>query len=460
MIKNICDSKRKSLWFVAVIYILALTAGYLIFKSLPDSMSLLLRTLIADSAVTLLIYISSLAVNNSSMYDPYWSIIPPLLFLLWYIEGPSSELLSIRFVALLSVCILWALRLTLNWAIDWPGLNHEDWRYRDFRVKFKKLFWPISFLAIHLFPTLTVFLASIPAYLVLTGSNRAFNIFDIIATLAGLTAIYFQLKSDGEMRKHRQSEERFKPMAKGLWSLSRHPNYFGEILFWVSIFLFVVAANPLHYWSALGAIGMVLLFSLYSIPAMEARQLSRRTGYREVQLTVSELIPMRVKIDPLPGKKLMDRRMDIFYVVIFILFACTSFVTDSLNGFQEILSPDSTSPVEQIIFQNYAIKADPNLIINPPVVRIGAFISAVIWGPLYIFFVICFIRGWNMIRNFGLIYGAALSSTMIVYMADGMFGVNASPSPIYFFAVNILYFLVPFSMIFRMWKPRPFGHSH
>jgi steroid 5-alpha reductase family enzyme len=460
MIKYIRDSKRKSLWFVAVIYFLALTAGYFIFKGLPDSMSLLLRTLIADSAVTLLIFISSLAINNSSMYDPYWSIIPPFLFLLWYIEGPSSELLSIRFIALLSVCILWSLRLTLNWAMDWPGLNHEDWRYKDFRVKFKKFFWPISFLAIHFFPTLTVFLASLPAYFVLTGANRALNIFDVIALAAGLTAIYFQFKSDGEMRRHRLSEERFKPMTKGLWGLSRHPNYFGEILFWISIFLFVVAADPLQYWSGLGAIGMVLLFALYSIPAMEARQLSRRTGYSAVQLTVSELIPMKVRIDPLPGKKLMDRRIDIFYVVIFILFACTSFVTDSLNGFQEILSPDSTSPVEHIIYQTYAIKADPNLIINPPVVRIRAFISAVVWGPLYIFFVICFIRGWNMIRNFGLIYGAALSSTMIIYMVDGMFGVNASPSPIFFFAVNVMYFIIPFSMIFRMWKPRPFGHSH
>lgn len=459
MLKYIRDSKRKSLWLVAVVYVLSLTAGFFIFKSLPDTMSLLLRTLIADSAITVLIFISSIILNNSSMYDAYWSVIPPFLFLLWYLEGPLNEFLSFRFIALLSVCILWSFRLTLNWAIDWPGLNHEDWRYKDFRVKFKKIFWPISFLAIHLFPTLTVFLASLPAYLVLTGTNRALNAFDIIALAAGLTAIYFQFKSDGEMRNHRQSEERFNPMTKGLWSLSRHPNYFGEILFWISIFLFVVAADPLQYWSALGAIGMILLFTLYSIPAMEARQLSRRKGYKAVQLSVSELIPMKGVIDPLPGKKLMDRRLDIFYVVIFILFACTSFVTDSLNGFQEILSPDSTSPVEQIIYQNYASKADPNLIINPPVVRIGAFISAVIWGPLYIFFVICFIRGWNVIRNFGLIYGAALSSTMIVYMADGMLGVNASASPLYFFFVNIMYFIIPFSMIFRMWKPRPFGHK-
>ncbi|MBF9015108.1 MULTISPECIES: DUF1295 domain-containing protein [unclassified Oceanispirochaeta] len=460
MLKYIRGSKRKSLWLVTVIYILALTAGYFIFRSLPESLSLLSRTLIADCAVTILIFISSLAVNNSSMYDPYWSVIPPFLFFLWYMEGPFRGILSSRYIALFTVCTLWALRLTLNWAIDWPGLNHEDWRYKDFRMKFKKLFWPISFLAIHLFPTLIVFLASIPAYLVLTGSNRALNVFDFIAMSAGLTAVYFQLKSDGEMRIHRRSEERFNPMTKGLWSLSRHPNYFGEILFWISIFLFVVAAAPLQYWSALGAVGMVLLFTLYSIPVMEARQLNRRSGYKAVQLSISELIPMKTKIDPLPGKKLMDRRKDIFYVVIFMLFTCTSFVTDSLNGFQQILSPDSSSPVEQIIYQTYAVKADPNLIINPPVVRIGAFISAVIWGPLYIFFVICFIRGWNLIRNFGLIYGGALSSTMIIYIADGLFGVNASPSPLFFFAVNIMYFLVPFSMIIRMWRPRPFGHNH
>lgn len=460
MLKYIRDSKRRSLWLVAAVYIATLAAGYLVFRILPPSMPLILKTLIADCVMTLVVFISSRVVNNSSMYDPYWSVIPPFLLFIWYIEGSAANDFSLRYAALFTVCILWALRLTLNWAVDWPGLNHEDWRYKDFRVKFKKLYWPVSFLGIHLFPTLTVFLASLPAYMVLTGDNRSLNPFDLLAFAAGMTAIYFQLKSDNEMRRHRKSDNRFNPLSRGLWSLSRHPNYFGEILFWISIFFFALAADPLQYWSGLGAVGMVLLFTLYSIPAMEARQLSRRTGYKTVQRSVSELIPMRRKIDPLPGKKLTDRPMDIIYVVIFLLFTVTSFVTDSLNGFQDILLPDSPSPVEQLIYHSYALKADPNLIINPPVVRIGAFISAVIWGPLYVFFVICFIRGWNVIRNFGLIYGAALSSTMIVYMADGMVGINASPSPFYFFAVNILYFLVPFSMIFRMWKPRPFGHSH
>lgn len=458
MLKFIRDSKRKSLCLVALVYIFALAIGYFTYTQLPHTMPLLLKTLVADIIVTSIIFISSLMFNNSSMYDPYWSLIPPLLFILWLFEWEYSGEFHYRFAAILIVCILWALRLTINWIIDWPGLNHEDWRYREFRIKFKRFYWPVSFLGIHLFPTLTVFVASLPAYLVLTGENRSFNAIDMIALMAGLTAVYFQFRSDGEMRKHRNSEDRFKPMTKGLWSLSRHPNYFGEILFWISIFLFSIGADPLHYWSGLGAVAMILLFTLYSIPAMENRQLNRRTGYKNVQLNISELIPMKTRIDPLAGSKLMDRRYDLVYVIIFLLFTCTSFVTDSLNGFQMILSPDATSPVEQVIYHSYAVTADPNLILNPPVVRIGAFISAVVWGPLYVFFVICFIRGWNIIRNFGLIYGAALSSTMIVYMADGMFGINGSSSPLYFFAVNILYFLVPLSMIFRMWKPRPFGH--
>lgn len=30
---------------------------------------------------------------------------------------------------------IWGLRLTLNWALSWEGLSHEDWRYVDIRSK-------------------------------------------------------------------------------------------------------------------------------------------------------------------------------------------------------------------------------------------------------------------------------------------------------------------------------------
>jgi len=441
------------------VYAVALIAAVVTFRMVPDHHSVLYRTLMADLAGMLIIFVFSYLWKNSSLYDPYWSVAPPIIFGYWLITGPDRAALPMRNILLFLITLVWGVRLTVNWALSWPGLMHEDWRYRTFRKKFRKFYWPVSFLAIHLFPTLMVFLTCIPVYLVLQKQGSGFGIFDILAPLCGITAVFFEWKGDLDLRKHRHSENRFQPIRSGLWKYSRHPNYFGEILFWFSLYLFALGSNIHNYWSALAPSALLCLFLLYSIPAMEKRLIFRRKSYREVQRNIPELFPLPRKIRHRQGKPLSDRKWDLVYVVVFFLFACTSFITDSLNGLNPALQPDSPSRVEQVIYSSYAALADPNLIANPPIVRISAGISAFIWGPLYIFFIICFIRGWNAIRNLGFLYGCALTSTMILYMADALFGANPSPMPLYFILMNLPYLLVPLSMIFRMWSPRPFGRK-
>jgi hypothetical protein len=156
---------------------------------------------------------------------------------------------------------------------------------------------------------------------------------------------------------------------------------------------------------------------------------------------------------------------------MFSLFSITSIVTDSVNGMKGgRLERDEGTATERYIYENYAAKADPLLIVNTPQVRWSAAISAFLWLPLYIFFVIGFIKGWNHIRVPGLIYGGALTHGMITYMAEGTTGYWATegwrlldgcvePNTTYYLACNIPYLLIPFLMIIRMWKANPFGQE-
>ena len=79
-------------------------------------------------------------------------------------------------------------------------------------------------------------------------------------------------------------------MDRGLWAWSRHPNYFGEFSFWVSLALFGVAVSPSDaWWLCLGALGMLGMFLGGSIPMMETRSLERRPEYQDVIDRVSEV---------------------------------------------------------------------------------------------------------------------------------------------------------------------------
>ena len=81
-------------------------------------------------------------------------------------------------------------------------------------------------------------------------------------------------------------------MDQGLWSWSRHPNYFGELSFWVSMALFGIAAAPAGWWWLwIGAAVMLAMFLGASIPLMEKRSLERRPQYADVIVRVSRLVP-------------------------------------------------------------------------------------------------------------------------------------------------------------------------
>ena len=70
--------KTKGLITVLTAYITAVILG-LISLHFSSNLSSMLQILIADIIATFVIYAFSVSYKNSSFYDPYWSVIPPLI---------------------------------------------------------------------------------------------------------------------------------------------------------------------------------------------------------------------------------------------------------------------------------------------------------------------------------------------------------------------------------------------
>ena len=140
-------------------------------------------------------------------------------------------------------------------------------------------------------PTSLVFLGCLSLYAVFSSSNPSFTYLDAIGLIICLMAIVMETVSDEQLKKFRKSRDKNQLMTSGLWSVSRHPNYFGEISFWWGLFFFALSAGLSNWWMIIGPILMTGLFVFLSIPMMEKRLIKKYPEYEEYRKRVSALIP-------------------------------------------------------------------------------------------------------------------------------------------------------------------------
>ncbi len=284
-------SKFTSLVIVAAAYLVAIAVGATWLWLGHDTGRLWLNALIADILATLVVFGFSRAYRNSSFYDAYWSVIPPLLLVYWWSQSaPGVD--QLRCWLVFAVVLLWAVRLTANWVYGFPGLHHEDWRYPMFRDRAGRWEFLADLVAIHLIPTVQVFLGMLPVYVAVTRPGPSVPWLMWLAFAVGLAAVALELVADIQLHRFAADCRPGEVMNRGLWSWSRHPNYFGECSFWFALALFGISAVPADaWWLILGTVAMLAMFLGASIPMMEQRSLQRRPGYQDVIDRVSRFVP-------------------------------------------------------------------------------------------------------------------------------------------------------------------------
>ena len=136
-------------------------------------------------------------------------------------------------------------------------------------------------------PTCLVFLGTVPVWFFLQA--KTFNlILPALGSLLILAGTLIEHFADNQMRHYKKNSNRGPYIDEGLWRYSRHPNYLGEILIWVGIF--IAALVNFHLFSFAGVILITLLFIFISIPMMERHVLEKRPEYAVYQKTVWPLI--------------------------------------------------------------------------------------------------------------------------------------------------------------------------
>ncbi len=174
----------------------------------------------------------------------------------------------------------------------WHGLGDEDWRYRDLREKWGRRFWLVDLGGIHLFQSVQVFLACLSLYPALSAGTRPLGALDLFALLVTSLGIWFEMTADRQLYEFVTTQKQpGQILSHGLWAYSRHPNYFGEMLFWWGLYFFGLAADPGYWWTLIGPLGITLMFRFVSIPMIDERSIARRPGYEEHAGRVNRCVP-------------------------------------------------------------------------------------------------------------------------------------------------------------------------
>jgi steroid 5-alpha reductase family enzyme len=195
------------------------------------------------SALAVFVYMTglfavALARKDNSFADVGWGLGFVIVALLTLILEPGATPRSVLVTGLVTV---WGARLALHIFIRNRGRG-EDFRYAKWRRDWGRGFIVRSYLQVFLLQGVFMVLIAFPVVLVNRSAGSSLTVWDGLGLAVWAVGFYFEAVADAQLlRFKRDPLNKGKIMTSGLWSLSRHPNYFGEATQWWGLFIIVLA---------------------------------------------------------------------------------------------------------------------------------------------------------------------------------------------------------------------------
>ena len=248
--------------------------------------------------VCLVFWLISLVQRSTWLIDPYWTLIPPLIAH-FYASHPGAVADALRSKLALVVVWTWAIRLTVNYfrRERWRFGAREDWRYADMRQR-QPHFWLSSLVSVYAVQQLMLVGLTLPLWAI-HADDRAFAWPDLALALLAILGVAIARAADLQLHAfvarnqelEASGEPRVEVLDTGIWAYSRHPNYFGEQLFWWALALWGAwLGEP---WVIAGAAFNSVILAVVTV--MTERRIlarpSRRAAYQDYQRRTSVWLP-------------------------------------------------------------------------------------------------------------------------------------------------------------------------
>ena len=236
------------------------------------------------------VWLLSLKLRDVSIVDSLWSVFFIVFTLLFAWRMRSDAVESFVLIALI---VAWGLRLSIYITVRNHGKG-EDRRYQAIRARNQPNF---GFKSLYLVFILQAVLAAVVVLPVVPILNemRVANLVTYAGFAIAAFGAAFETIADAQMARYKATRSaQDTVMDRGLWRYSRHPNYFGEAVFWWGIWL--ASASMCGTWTVFSPLLMTWLLTRVSgVPLLEADLRQRSAAYREYLTKTPRFVPGRPK---------------------------------------------------------------------------------------------------------------------------------------------------------------------
>ena len=251
-------------------------------------------------------WVASLITKDTSWVDRIWSVVPVVYVWIFAAAGLAAGEEAVRLVVMAVLVTAWGARLTFNFARKGGYSGMEDYRWAVLRGRMKPWqFQVFNLLFIVLYQNALLVLITLPAYIAWQHPT-AFGGWD--AAFSALFAAFLvgELIADQQQwefhKAKRAAGGTLEPgfLTTGLFSYSRHPNFFFEQAQWWAFYAIGATAavsaglglwGGAFNWTIVGAALLTVLF-IGSTIFTESITASKYPAYAEYQRSTSMLLPL------------------------------------------------------------------------------------------------------------------------------------------------------------------------
>ena len=178
-------------------------------------------------AIQIIVFIPSFIFRTEHYYDLTGGITYISTVVMALILKNSYQGIDLISLLLGSMVIIWATRLS-SFLFLRVKKSGEDVRFKKIKHSFS---W---FLMTFMLQGMWVFMCIFPALIVISSFNSEINNYAIVGSIVWLFGFLFEIIADNQ-KSNFNKFNKGEFISSGLWSITRHPNYFGEFILWLGI---------------------------------------------------------------------------------------------------------------------------------------------------------------------------------------------------------------------------------